>query len=214
MPGPPKPPPPKPPPPKPPSPRRSSMLLLSSPSICMAASPWSNYSGGDESDRRHLEHQFGPPADRQRRTLPEVAQARRALPAGDQVPGRILPAPGHSRRWATAPAGAGHEILQRRRHPLEGAVHRHQRSIIAAARRIAGTSKPPSMSAAIPSCSTISTSRPAATFPTPRRTRSSRTSSPSTARWPTGTPSTGPSRAPQGPAPHRRRRPQRGAARA
>src|SRR5438105_4377720 len=82
------PPPPKPPPPppKPPSPRRSSMLLLSSPSICMAASPWSNYSGGDESDRRHLEHQFGPPADRQRRTLPEVAQARRALPPGNQVP--------------------------------------------------------------------------------------------------------------------------------
>src|SRR5437899_8750152 len=92
IPPPPKPPPPKPPPPKPPSPRRSSILLLSSPSICMTASPSSNYSGGDESDRRHLEHQFGPPADRQRRTLSQAPQARRALSAGDQVPRRILPA--------------------------------------------------------------------------------------------------------------------------
>src|SRR5512137_2171938 len=88
-PGPPKPPPPKPPPPKPPSPRRSSMLLLSSPSICMAASPSANYSGGDEPDGRHLEHQFDPPADRQRRTVSQVAQARRAVPAGDQVSRRV-----------------------------------------------------------------------------------------------------------------------------
>src|SRR5260221_13493243 len=97
MPPPPNPPPPKPPPPKPPSPRRSSMLLLSSPSICMAASPSSNYSGGDESDRRHLGHPFGPPAERQSRTLPEDARARRALPPGDPMPRRILP--------ATAPRG-------------------------------------------------------------------------------------------------------------
>ena len=39
--------------------------------------------------------------------------------------------------------------------------------IIAAARRIAGTSRRRSISAAIRSCSTISTSRPAATFPIP-----------------------------------------------
>ena len=54
---------------------------------------------------------------------------------------------------------------------------------IAAARRIAGISRRPSTSAAIRSCSTISISRPAATFPTPTRTPSSRTSSISTARW-------------------------------
>ena len=84
--------------------------------------------GGDEPDRRHLEHQFGPPADRQRRTLPEVAQARRALPAGDQVPRRILPAPAFEALGYTPPAGAGHEVLQRRGHPLEGAVHGDERA--------------------------------------------------------------------------------------
>ena len=38
--------------------------------------------------RRHLEHQFGPPAHRPGRALPRRAGARRAVPAGDQVPAR------------------------------------------------------------------------------------------------------------------------------
>ena len=53
-----------------------------------------------------------------------------------------------------------------------------------------------SISAAILSCSTIFISRRAATFPIPSRTSSSRTSSPSIARWRAGTPSGGPSHAP------------------
>src|SRR5471030_1116919 len=109
---PPKPPPPNPPPPNPPpSPRRSSMLLLSLPSISMAASPFSNYIGGDESHRRYLEHQFGASAHRQRRTLSEVAQAGRAVPAGDQVSRRILPPSGFRGAGLQAPAGAGDEGL-------------------------------------------------------------------------------------------------------
>ena len=39
---------------------------------------------------RDLEHQFGAPAHRSRRTFPQGAGARRALPAGDQMPRRAI----------------------------------------------------------------------------------------------------------------------------
>ena len=42
---------------------------------------------------RHLERQFGPAADRHLLRLPRGGPARRPVPAGDQVPGRGVPAP-------------------------------------------------------------------------------------------------------------------------
>ena len=41
---------------------------------------------------RDLEHQFGAAAHRSRRPFPQGARARRAVPAGDQMPGRAIPA--------------------------------------------------------------------------------------------------------------------------
>src|SRR5206468_5833945 len=110
MPPPPNPPPPKPPNP-PPSPRRSSILLLSSLFSSMAASPCSDYIWGDEPYRRHLEHKFRSPAHRQRRALPEVAQTRRAVPAGNQMPRRVLSASGVRGTRLQASPGPGDEGL-------------------------------------------------------------------------------------------------------
>src|SRR3990167_623867 len=139
IPGPPKPPPSPPPPRPPPSSRRSSMLLLSSPSICMASlrrREWAKRRAfvhpcrilrGNEPLHCHLEHQLGPATDRQRRTIPAAAQTGRALPAGNQVPGRILPAPRVRGAGLQASPRPGHEILQRGGDPLEGAVRCYHR---------------------------------------------------------------------------------------
>ena len=153
---------------------------------------WLTIFGGDEPDRRHLEHQFGPPADRQRRALPEVAQARRSLPAGDQVSRRILPAPGLRGAGLHASAGPGHEVLQRRRHPLEGAVHGDERAPslrqggLPAHRGGARCRRrsDPARQSLHPGGRRHSRSR--------RQRASSRTSSISIARWPAGTPSASP----------------------
>ena len=45
----------------------------------------------DAALHRHLEHQFGPAAHAARRAPSRRARARRPLPAGDQVPGRLFP---------------------------------------------------------------------------------------------------------------------------
>ena len=87
--------------------------------------------------------------------------------------------------------------------------------ITAAARRIAGTSRPPSISAAIRSFWTTSISRPAAIFPTPTHNVKFAHKLDfyrEMAQW-FADRKPGP-RVPQGLAPHRRRRSQRGAARA
>ncbi len=124
---------------------------------------------GNEPHHCHLEHKLGPAADRKRRTVPENAQARCAC--ASRKPGvrtsssrtqaferhGLHPSlrPGHE-----SPITAWRSFPRCRSSPAPI-------SIIAAARRIAGTSRSRSTSAAIRSCSTISTFRPAATFPTP-----------------------------------------------
>ena len=131
------------------------------------------------------------------------------------MPGRVLPAQGVRGPGLHAPAGPGHEVLQRRGDPLQGAVHGHQHPSslrqggLPAHRGRARYRRrsDPARQSLHPGRRRHSRSR--------RTTSSSRTSSISIARWPQWFADRKPGpRVAQGPAPHRRRRSQRGAARA
>ncbi|OYW47277.1 MAG: GTP cyclohydrolase II [Sphingomonadales bacterium 12-68-11] len=81
--------------------------------------PVPSLSGADgqpDGQHRHLEHQFGPPADRPGRTLPHRTGARRAVPTGDQVPRGAVPARGVRSARLPLPRGPRAEGLSRRRH--------------------------------------------------------------------------------------------------